>query len=128
MYEYFEQLLKQRGLTTADVSKATGISQSALSNWKVRRTILGSENLLKLAKFFGVPMEYFLGGDLIEWNPDTQEIYQKDDYYINDDAKEMAQFLFENPEHRVLFDASRKVKAQDLAKALKAIGLFIDED
>ena len=41
-------------------------------------------------------------------------------YYINDDAREMAQFLFENPEYKVLFDASRKVSKEDIA-TVKAI-------
>ena len=35
-------------------------------------------------------------------------------YYLNDDARDMAQFLFENPEYKVLFDASRKVKKEDI--------------
>ena len=35
-------------------------------------------------------------------------------YYINDDAREMAQFMFENPEYKILFDASRKVKKEDI--------------
>ena len=35
-------------------------------------------------------------------------------YYMNDDARELAQFMFENPEYKVLFDASRKVKKEDI--------------
>lgn len=127
MYEFFERLLQEKGVTTAEVCQATGIGQATISTWKRRRGVLGAEYLLKLAKYFQVPMEYFLGGELIEWNPETQEIVQTDEYYINDEAKDMAQFLFANPEYRVLFDASRKVKPEDLQKALKAIGIFIDE-
>lgn len=127
MYEFFEKLLQIRGVTASEVCKATGIGTNTISNWKKRNGILGAEYLLKIAKYFGVQMEYFLGGEQIEWNPETQEIVQTDDYYINDEAKEVAQFLFANPEYRVLFDASRKVKPEDLQKALKAIGLFIEE-
>ena len=36
-------------------------------------------------------------------------------YYLNEDARELAQFMFENPEYKVLFDASRKVKKEDIA-------------
>lgn len=35
-------------------------------------------------------------------------------YYFNDDARDLAQFMFENPEYKVLFDASRKVKKEDI--------------
>lgn len=61
MYEYYEQLLRLKGLTTADVSAATGIKEATISMWKKRNNTLNAELLLKLAKFFGVPMEYFFG-------------------------------------------------------------------
>lgn len=35
-------------------------------------------------------------------------------YYLRKDAEEAAQFLFENPEYKVLFDATRKVKKDDI--------------
>lgn len=35
-------------------------------------------------------------------------------YYLHKDANDAAQFLFENPEYKVLFDASRKVKKEDI--------------
>ena len=35
-------------------------------------------------------------------------------YYENDDARDFAQFMYENPEYKVLFDASRKVKKEDI--------------
>ena len=35
-------------------------------------------------------------------------------YYLDDDARDMAQFLYENPDYKVLFDASRKVKKEDI--------------
>ena len=41
-------------------------------------------------------------------------------YYLNDDAREMAEFMFKNPEYKVLFDASRKVSRNDI-EVVKAI-------
>ena len=41
--------------------------------------------------------------------------YQKTDtYYDNDETRELADFLKNNPEYRVLFDAARKVKPEDI--------------
>lgn len=45
-------------------------------------------------------------------------------YYINEDAKELAQFLFENPEYRVLFDAAKDVSADDLEMVKTIIDKF----
>ena len=49
--------------------------------------------------------------DLIE---DKKEPSPEEQYYLDPDARDMAQFLFENPEYKVLFDASRKVKKEDI--------------
>lgn len=128
MYEYFEALLKERGMTVAEVSKLTGIGQNTFSNWKARKSILSTEYLFKLAKVFNVPMEYFLGGNVTEWNEEEKKLEQKEGYYTNEDAKEYAQFLFDNPEYRILFDAARDVDVKDLQKAITMLGLFKKED
>lgn len=60
MYQKLCILMEQRGETAYQVSKATGISQSAFSNWKAGATKPGTRNLIALAKHFGVPMEYFV--------------------------------------------------------------------
>ena len=62
MYEIFEQLLQKFGVTTYQVSKATGISQSTLSNWKSRRNLLSPDKAKKLADYFGVSIDYLMTG------------------------------------------------------------------
>jgi repressor LexA len=60
MYEIFENLLNERGVTRADVTRATGIVPSTFTDWKSGRSKPGVEKLYLLAKFFEVPIEYFL--------------------------------------------------------------------
>ena len=60
MYERFEQLLDQNNVTAYQVSKETGIPASTFSDWKSGRSHPGAKKIYLLAKFFGVPMEYFL--------------------------------------------------------------------
>ena len=59
MYEIFEQLLQKYGVSAYKVSKATGVTQSTLSDWKRGRSKPKFDKLLILAKYFGVPVEYF---------------------------------------------------------------------
>ena len=59
--------------------------------------------IIDIAKYLHVNV-----GDLIEDNRNDET------YYLNPEARDMAQFLFENPEYKVLFDASRKVKPEDI--------------
>lgn len=87
-----------------------------------------SDRLMAIASYFGVTMEYLMGSDKLEWNPETQELVQQEDYYINEETKDVAQFLYDNPEYQILFDASKKVKPCDLKKAVKALGIFTEDD
>lgn len=60
MYEKFRVLLDKTNKTTYQVSKETGISQTAFSNWKSGRSAPSLESLKKLASYFDKPIEYFL--------------------------------------------------------------------
>lgn len=62
MYEIFEHLLQKFGVTSYQVSKATGISQSTLSSWKARRNLLSGEKATKIAEYFGVSVDYLMTG------------------------------------------------------------------
>lgn len=115
MLERIRELCKSKGITIQKLEKDLGLSNGSIAKNENMR----SDRLLAIANYFCVSMEYIMGSDV---NSDD------DSYYLNEETKNVAQFYFDNPEHRVLFDASRKVKPEDLQKALKAIGLFIDED
>ncbi len=60
MYEKYEELLKETGKTSYQVSKDTGIGENTLSNWKTGRSKPKVDKLKKLADYFGVGVEYFL--------------------------------------------------------------------
>ena len=60
MYSKYEELLKKSGETSYQVSKATGVGQNTLSNWKTGRSQPKIGKLQKIADYFGVPVTYFL--------------------------------------------------------------------
>lgn len=60
MYEKFQLLLDKANKTPYQVSKDTGISTATLSNWKNGVYVPKVDKLLIIAKYFGVPLEYFL--------------------------------------------------------------------
>jgi transcriptional regulator with XRE-family HTH domain len=62
MYEIFEQLLQIHGVTPYKVSKATGISQSSLSDWKMGKITPKTATLKKIADYFGVSLDYLTTG------------------------------------------------------------------
>jgi len=60
MYDKYLALLEKTGETTYQVSKATGISQSSLSDYKTGRSKPKTKNLKKLAEHFGVAIDYLI--------------------------------------------------------------------
>lgn len=62
MYEIFQKLLKNTGLKTADVVKATGISASTFTDWKMGRSTPKQDKMQKVADFFGVSLNYLMTG------------------------------------------------------------------
>lgn len=104
MYEIFEQLCQEKGVTAYKVCKETGITTATISNWKAGRYTPKQEKMQKIADFFGVSLEYLMTGK----ENDNEK------YYINEETAEMAQALFENKNLRVLFDAAKDASPEDL--------------
>jgi len=105
MYEIFEKLLKEFGVTTYQVAKATGISTASFTAWKQGKWNLKADKLQKIADYFDVSLDYLMTGEEKEGG---------EKYYLNDETAEMAQRLFENRDLRVLFDAARDAEPEDL--------------
>ena len=57
------KLRKARRMTQSDVAKIVGIGQSGYSFWENGRSKIDDASLKKLAGFYGVTVDYILGGD-----------------------------------------------------------------
>ena len=62
MYENYERLLLTRGVTTADVCRATGLKESSISNWKRRGGNCNAKTAKLLCDYFDVSMDYLTNG------------------------------------------------------------------
>ncbi len=106
----FKRLRSSSGLTQAEMAEKLGISRSTIGMYETGAREPDFETLEKIADFFNVDTDFLLGRtDKTTILPETAG-----HYYINEEAREIAQFMFENPEYKVLFDASRKVKKEDI--------------
>ena len=59
MYDKFERLLKERGVTPYRVHKETGISTATLSDWKNGKSHPKKDKIEKICNYFDVPLSYF---------------------------------------------------------------------
>ena len=60
MYEKFAELLAKNNVTAYQVSQATGVSTATLTSWKQGVYTPKIDKLMLIAKYFDVPVTYFL--------------------------------------------------------------------
>ncbi|NBI73488.1 XRE family transcriptional regulator [Clostridiaceae bacterium] len=63
MYEKYIALRDKKGVSDYRVAVDTGITKSTFTDWKNGRSKPKADKLAALAKYFGVPIEYFLEQD-----------------------------------------------------------------
>lgn len=96
--------LQLNGKTQVDIIHDLGFNKSAVSTWCNGTRLPRMDKIDSLAKYFGINPS-----DLMEDKENS-----KTTYYFDNDARETAEFLHKNPDYKVLFDASRKVKKEDI--------------
>lgn len=132
MYEKYEQLLHERGIRSADVSRATGISQSTLTDWKKGRTkVLSSESIRKLAEFFGVPTDYFysdMANEVVDILKTTGPIDYEKNYFLDPEVQAIAEEVRTKEGMRTLFSAARDLSEEDISLVVDMIKRFKGED
>lgn len=104
----------------SDLITDLGFSSSTISNWCTGEKLPRMDKVQILADYFNINKS-----DLLE---DKEDLEEDNTYYLNEDAKDMAQFLYENPDYKVLFDASRKVKKEDIAFVKEMIDRMSDKE
>lgn len=101
--EIIQNRRKELGMTLKELANRVGVSEGTISRWESGEIKnMRRDNIANLAAALNLPPTTFL-----DENSD-------ENYYINKDARDLAEFLFKNPEYRVLFDASRNVKPEDI--------------
>ena len=103
-------LRTKKGYSQDDIANKLGYkSFTTIQKWESGVSEPPLKALKKLAEIFNIDMN-----DLATKKLSTDTSSDNDVYYLDDDARDMAQFMYENPEYKVLFDASRKVKKEDI--------------
>ena len=98
--ERVKKLCKKNKIPISKLERDLGFSNGYIG--QLRKGVFPDDRLAKIADYFGVSIEYLMTGE------------EKENYYINPETAKIAQEIFENPEMRILFDASRNVSPEDL--------------
>ena len=101
--ERVRKAIKESGMTNAMVERRCGFANGYING--LRKSTMPADRLQKIAELLNVSYEYLLTGE---------EPEQKDGYYINPEAAEMAQQIYDNKDLRLLFDAAKDVTPEQL--------------
>ena len=113
-------LRTKNGYSQDDIANMLGYkSFTTIQKWESGVSEPPLKALKKLSEIFNIDMNDLATKKLsLNINEDNNV------YYLDDDARDMAQFLYENPDYKVLFDASRKVKKEDIEFVKEMIDLM----
>lgn len=108
--------LEQYDKTQKEVADAIGVIPSTFNTWCLGIALPRMGKVQALADYFHINKS-----DLIEDKNDNNN------YYLDNDAAAVAQFLYENPDYKVLFDATRKVKPEDIQLVKELLDRFSEK-
>ena len=95
--------LERDGMTQFELAKRLNVSPQSVTNWINAIKTPRMDKVDAMCDIFHCRRSDF-----------SDDADESERHYIDDAAREYARFLHDNPEYGVLFDASRKVKAEDI--------------
>lgn len=100
------QALNNKNMTAQELSNRSGIAKSSISGYMNGNHCPTNKAAYAIGQVLEVSPQWLMGFDEPSQNTDA--------YYIDSDAKEIVEFLFNNPEYKILFSACRKVDKNDI--------------
>ena len=106
-------LRKKYDMSQEDLANKLGYkSFTTIQKWESGVSEPSVSMVKKIAELFGVTMDQITNDDLSD---------AENHYYLDPEAAEIAQEVQQRPELKILFDASRKVSADDLELVINMI-------
>ena len=113
--EIIKETRQQLGLTMKEVAEAVGVSEATVSRWEsgdienMRR-----DKIAKLAEALKISPAVLMGWEDNGTQSDVP-------YYLDEETAEIAQEVYDRPELKILFDASRKASKEDIQFVVEMI-------
>lgn len=116
LYERIKYLCQKNGISIRKLEQDCGFSHGSISKWDHHKPSF--EKLRAVANYFNEPVDYFIT---------SVQSYEQQGYYTDSETVEIAQMIFDDPNLRILFDAARDCKPQDLLMAVDMLKRFKGE-
>lgn len=112
------KLLSKYDKTQKEVAEELGISPTTFNSWCTGDRMPRMDKIQLLSNYFNVLKSELIDDEntssIVKENTAQYNADASKKYYLNEETEQMAQELFENKELRLLFNAGRNAKAEDL--------------
>ena len=108
-----KELRINKGISQLGLAEILGMSQQAIGKWETGKATPDYDNLKRLANYFNVTTDFLLG--------ENSKVNPEPHYYHDPKVVEMANELKDNPDMRILFDASRKLSKEDIEAVIHIV-------
>ena len=103
-------LLDENKINQSELAEMLQVSESTVGKWLLKKALPRMGIIEKLSSIFNCPKSYLL-----------EENETRRSYYLNPEAAKMAQEIYDNPQYKGLFDATKKLKPESIKEVMKFI-------
>lgn len=129
LYENIKRLRQEHGMTQEELAKKLGYTdRSIVAKIESGAVDLSTSRIIAIANVFGVSPTQLMGwADDSDAQQNSSHEYissSGEKYYFSDEAAAVAQEVYEDSSLRMLFDAARDAKPEDLKMAADMLKRF----
>lgn len=110
-----KRIAYDHGKTQTEIAKDLGIKRVTISSWMNGTRIPKMDKIDILCNYFNVPRSAIME----EHSSDEEQ-----PYYLNEETAKIAQEVYDNPDARLLLDASRNARPEDIRLAAEMLKRF----
>ncbi len=107
--------------TRQEMCEALGVKYTTFTDWVKGNSYPRIDKIELMANYFGISK-----ADLVEDHNDMAQA--KEPYYLNEETREIAQEVFENPELRSLFHVARDIPPERLKAHIEFMKNLKDQE
>lgn len=111
--------LEINGYNQADLARHMKVSTATTAKWCTGQTMPRIDKIQSICNWLGVDK-----ATLLDTSADGVFSAHQPEYYLNKETAKIAQEVFENPDLRILFDAARDVKPENIKLAAEMLRRF----
>ena len=129
-YDTLKKLCEEKNISPSKAATECGISRSTVTWWKQHKTSPNSEQVSKLAEYFGVSTDCLLGNEQKE-KPAQNNVQVRDEHdnivVLDKETRDLIDSLRSKPEMKMLFSVSKNATKEDIIRTVKIIEALKDK-